>query len=292
MNRKLGILLLCAGLITPIAACSSGSKTSSNSSTTTQSSAEASAAPGAGRGGSITIAGSTALLPLVKQAAQDYQAKNPQVKISVSGGGSRVGITQVAQGGVDIGDSDILAPDQPSLVDHEVAVVQFDVVVNPASGVKKLTTAQVQQIFSGKITNFNQVGGKDQTITIINRPRSSGTRAVFVQKIMGGQQPIEGGATQDSSGTVASIVGQTPGAISYLANSYVKGGKIVAVTIDGVDPTPDNVKTGKYKFWSYEHMFTKGQPRPEVAAFIDFVKSDVSAINTLGFIPVGDMKVK
>ena len=296
MNRKLGLLLVCAGLIVPVTACSNGSNTSSSSSTTTESSAAAggaaSAAPGAGQGSSITIAGSTALLPLVKQASQDYQSKNSQAKVSVSGGGSRVGITQAAQKGVDIGDSDIPAPDQPALVDHQVAVVQFDVVVNPASGVKKLTSAQVQQIFSGKTTNFKDVGGKDQAITIINRPRSSGTRAVFVQKFMSGQQPIEGGATQDSSGTVASIVGQTPGAISYLAHSYVKGGQIVALSIDGVDATPDNVKSGKYKFWSYEHMFTDGPPRPEVNAFINFVKTDTSAIDALGFIPVGDMKAK
>ena len=190
MNRKLGILLLCAGFIAPLAACSSGSNTSSSSSTTTQSS-EAANAGGAGQTNSITIAGSTALLPLVKQAAQDYQSKNPQLKISVSGGGSRVGITQAAQKGVDIGNSDIAAPDQPNLIDHQVAVVQFDVVVNPASGVTKLTSDQIKQIFSGKITNFKQVGGKDVTITIINRPRSSGTRAVFVEKVMGGQQPIE-----------------------------------------------------------------------------------------------------
>ena len=289
MNRKLGILLLCAGFLAPLAACSSGSKNSSNSSTTTQSNASAAAA---GQGSSITIAGSTALLPLVKQAAEDYQSKNPQAKISVSGGGSRVGITQAAQKGVDIGDSDIPAPDQPNLVDHQVAAVQFDVVVNPASGVKKLTSDQIKQIFLGKVTNFKQVGGNDVAITIINRPRSSGTRAVFVEKLMGGQQPIEGGATQDSSGTVASIVSQTPGAISYLAHSYVKGDKIVGVAIDGVDPTPENVKGGKYNFWSFEHMFTNGPPRKEVADFIDSVKNDKAAIGALGFIPVSDVKAK
>ena len=287
MIRKLAALTLLAGFSAMLPACSSGSNSSSSSSntTTTQSNATAGA-------GSITAAGSTALLPLVKQAAADYQDKHSDVKISVSGGGSRVGITQAAQKGVDIGDSDIPAAGEPSLVDHQVAVVQFDVVVNPASGVKALTTAQIQSIFSGKVTNFKAVGGADQQITIINRPRSSGTRAVFVDKLLGGKQPIEGGATQDSSGTVASIVGQTPGAISYLANSYVKAGQIMGVALDGVAPTAANVEDGKYKFWSYEHMFTNGQPSPAAGDFINFVKADTTALNALGFIPVGEMKSK
>lgn len=262
-----------------------GGKTSSSSTTTTTTS-------GAAAGGSITIAGSTALLPLVKQAAADYQAKHADAKISVSGGGSRVGITQAAQKGVDIGDSDIPAPDQASLVDHKVAVVTFGVVVNPKAGVKNLTKAQIKDIFTGKTTNFKQAGGSDQTITIINRPRSSGTRAVFVEKLMSGTQPSEGGLTQDSSGTVATMVAQTPGAISYLAMSYVKPGQQSAVSIDGVTPVESNVVTGKYPFWSYEHMLTNGAPRKDVADFIDYVTKDNDLLKQLGFTPVSMMKVK
>jgi len=247
---------------------------------------------GAGSGGNITIAGSTAMLPLVKQAAADYQTKNPDAKISVSGGGSRVGITQAAQKGVDIGDSDIPAPDQPSLVDHQVAVVTFGVVVNPKSNVKNLTKAQISDIFSGKTKNFKEVGGADQPITIINRPRSSGTRAVFVEKIMNKTQPSETGLTQDSSGTVATMVAQTPGAISYLAMSYVKPAQQTAVSIDGVAPVEANVVTGKYPFWSYEHMLTNGPPRKGVADFIDYVTKDIALLKQLGFIPVSSMKVK
>lgn len=286
MIRTLAALAVCAGLAAPLAACSSN-KTSTTDTTTTTSSSSSAAS---GNGASITIAGSTALLPLAKQAAQDYQAKNPDAKISVSGGGSRLGITQASQKGVDVGDSDIPAPDAPGLVDHQVAIVQFDVAVNPAAGVKNLTKAQIQSIFSGKVTNFKAVGGNDQAITIVNRPTSSGTRAVFVQKLMNGTQPAAGGITQDSSGTVASIVEQTPGAITYVANSYVKGDNIRAVSIDGVAPGEDTVANGKYPFWSYEHMFTNGQPSAAVAAFIDFVKSDDAAIKALGFIPASAVK--
>jgi phosphate transport system substrate-binding protein len=292
MLRRLALAALAAGLIVPFAACSGGNQNKSGTATSAASPAASTAPAAAGQPGSISIAGSTALLPLVKQAAVDYQAKHPNVKISVAGGGSRVGITQAAQKGVDIGDSDIAAPDQPSLVDHQVAVVSFAVVVNPKAGVKNLTMQQIRQIFSGAVTNFKQVGGADQQITVINRPKSSGTRAVFVKNVLGGKEPTESGLTQDSSGTVATMVGQTPGAISYLAASYVKPGQQIAVSIDGVAPTDDNVKSGKYPYWSYEHMLTNGQPSAQSADFINFVKNDTALLNQLKFIPVGQMKAK
>ncbi|MEO6912754.1 MAG: phosphate ABC transporter substrate-binding protein, partial [Candidatus Baltobacteraceae bacterium] len=231
-------------------------------------------------------------LPLVKQAALDYQAEHPSVKISVSGGGSRVGITQAAQKGVDIGDSDIPAPQNPSLMDHQVAVVTFALISNPSVGVKNLTEEQIVGIFSGNTTNWKQIGGKDQAITVVNRPRSSGTRAVFVRKLTGGQEPTENGLTQDSSGTVVTTVAQTPGAISYVSTGYLKKGGITALSIDGVAPLEANVISGKYPFWSYEHMFTLGHARPNVAAFIQYVKTDKALLNQLGFTVVGEMKVK
>jgi len=240
---------------------------------------------GAGNPGSISISGSTALLPLVKQAAVDYQSAHANVKISVAGGGSRVGITQVAQRAVDIGDSDIPAQGQPSLVDHAVAVVTFAIVVNPQTGVKNLTTAQLRGIFSGKITNWSQAGGRSGPITVINRPRSSGTRAVLVQNILGGHEPSESGLTQDSSGTVAAMVAQTPGAISYVGMAYVKPGSQVAVTVDGFAPSVANVEAGKYRYWSQEHMFTNGQPGAQVAGFIQYVQNDRPLICRLQFIP-------
>jgi phosphate transport system substrate-binding protein len=288
MLRRLAIAAIAAGLVLPLAACGGGDQGKSSSTTTTTTTASSPAA--AGEAGSISAAGSTALLPLVKQAAVDYQGKHPEVKISVAGGGSRVGITQVAQKGVDIGDSDIPAANQPSLVDHQVAVVSFGVVANPKNGVKNLTTQQIRDIFSGKVTNFKQVGGADQQITIINRPRSSGTRAVFVKNLLDGKEPTESGLTQDSSGTVATMVAQTPGAISYLAMSYVKPGQQIAVSIDGVAPADANVTAGKYPYWSYEHMFTNGQPSAQVADFINFVKTDSALLKQLKFIPAGEMK--
>ncbi len=264
---------LCAALV--LAGCGGGQRSGMSS----------------GSAATITIAGSTALLPLVKQAAVDYQTTHPNVKISVAGGGSRVGIAQASQRGVDIGNSDIPPLNDPSLVDHRIAVVTFGVVANPRVGVKSLTIQRLRAIFSGAVTNWRQVGGADQRITIINRPRSSGTRAVFVQKILGGHEPLESGLTQDSSGTVAAIVAQTPGAVSYLAMGYVKPDEQMAFAIGGVPPTPANVRSGKYPYWSYEHMLTNGQPSAAVANFIEYVRTDAPLLRRLHFIPMDAMNI-
>jgi phosphate transport system substrate-binding protein len=239
---------------------------------------------------SITAAGSTALLPLVKDAAGAYQAANPSVKIAVSGGGSGTGINQVAAKAIDIGDSDILAPSQPALVDNKVAVIGFAVIVNPDLKVKGLTRQQIRDIYSGKVTNWNQVGGPDQKIVVINRTRGSGTRVVFERTVIEPDKVAEGGLSEDATGTVISVVKQTPGAISYAAFSGTHGQPVVELAIDGVAPTEDNVITGKYPFWSYEHMFTYGPATGEVKKFIDFVSSNNDLLKKNSFIKVSDMK--
>ncbi len=239
----------------------------------------------------ITIAGSTALLPLVKDAAIAYQQAHPDVKISVSGGGSGSGIAQVAGKAVQIGDSDITAPAHPELHDNRVAVVGFAVVVHPGVGVKNLTKKQLQDIFAGKVANWKELGGGDQKLVVINRPRSSGTRAVFAKTVMGGVPINESSLTEDATGTVVRVVKQTPGAISYAAFSGTRGADLTELSVDGVEPTDDNVMHGRYAIWSYEHMFTFGPPTGEISRFIAFVQSNSELVKKDGFILIRDMKV-
>ena len=241
---------------------------------------------------SISAAGSTALQPLVQAAADEYQQKNPDTKISVTGGGSRTGIALVGSKSVDLGDSDIVATGSDGLVDHKVAVIGFSVIVNPQSGVTALTKKQVQDVFSLKVTNWKQVGGKDQTITVINRPASSGTRAVFVKTLMGGMTSLPPTLTEDATGTVVQKVSQTPGAVSYAAFSGTHNATGVAeVSIDGAAATEPNVQSGKYPFWSYEHMYTNGAPSKEISGFITFLQNDTAVFKKTGYILVRDMKV-
>ncbi len=240
----------------------------------------------------ITAVGSTALLPLVKQAATEYSQQHQGVSISVSGGGSYVGIAQASSGAAELGDSDVIAPGNSGLLDHKVAAVGFAVIVNPSARVSGLQAAQIRAIFSGRVTNWKDVGGADQPIVIINRPRTSGTRAVFNATMMGVSKINEAGLTVDSSGTVVTTVASTPGSISYVALAYTRDKPITVVRINGVAPSEATIVTGRYPIWSYEHIFTKGKPSSDVSDFIKYIAANTSLLEKLGYIPVSHMKVK
>lgn len=246
----------------------------------------------------VTAVGSTALQPLVEQAAKDFMAKNQGAQIQVQGGGSGTGLSQVASGAATIGNSDIFAEEKQGipaneLVDHKVAVVGMAAVVSPKVTVDNLTKQQLIDIFTGKITNWKEVGGPDLKVTLVNRPKSSGTRATFHKFALDGHDEAEG-ITEDSSGTVRKIVAETPGAIGYLALSYIDN-SVKALKLDGVEATAENITTNKYPVWAYEHMYTKGEPTGTAKAFLDFILSDEvqkKTVKDLGFLPITDMKVE
>lgn len=265
----------------------------------------ASAAPIAGPAscvdGSITSAGSTALQPLVEAAAAAYQTACPNSTINVQGGGSGTGLTQVSQGAVDIGNSDVFAeeklatPDASGLVDHQVVRQGFLMVTNPdVTGVTNLSTDQMTQIWTGAITNWKDVGGPDEAIVLILRPASSGTRATFKKIVLKGADEATGQAlTEDSNGTVATAVASTPGATSVLGFAYylANPGQVTGLGLDGVDPTLDNVANGSYALQGFGHMYTKGDPDPAslTASFLDYMVSDPiqhQLAPSLGYAPV------
>lgn len=246
----------------------------------------------------ITAVGSTAMQPLVEQVAKDFMAKNQGTQIQVQGGGSGTGLSQVASGAATIGNSDIFAEEKKDipaneLVDHKVAVVGMAAVVNPGVGVDNLTKQQLIDIFSGKITNWSEVGGADVKVTLVNRPKSSGTRATFSKFALDGVEEAEG-ITEDSSGTVRKIVAETPGAIGYLALSYIND-SVKALKLDGVEANAETIATNQYPVWAYQHMYTKGEPTGTAKAFLDYILSEEvqkSTVVELGFLPITDMKVE
>lgn len=252
---------------------------------------------GTKKGHAITIVGSTALQPLVERAASNYQLVNSNVAITVQGGGSGTGLSQVQSGAVTIGNSDVFAEDQEGikaakLVDHKVAVVGITPIVNKKVTVKNLTAKQLRQIFTGKITNWQQVGGKKQKITVINRSQGSGIRNTFEAIVLAGKTALRS-QEQDSNGTVQKIVAATPGAISYTSFSYVND-QVKALNLNGVQPIAANVMTNAWPIWSYEHMYTKGKPDVQTKQFLNYVRSpknQKTLITDLGYISIHDMKV-
>ncbi|MEC5268830.1 phosphate ABC transporter substrate-binding protein PstS family protein [Heyndrickxia coagulans] len=247
---------------------------------------------------SITAVGSTALQPLVQEAAAQYMNDHPGATINVQGGGSGTGLSKVAEGAVQIGNADVFAEekdgiDASKITDHKVAVVGFAPVANQDIGVDNLTKQQLIGIFTGKIKNWKEVGGKDLKIVVINRAEGSGTRAVFEKQALDGATAVKA-QEQDSSGTVQKIVNETPGAISYLAFSYINN-KVKALKVDGVEPTEENVKTNKWKIWAYEHMYTKGKATGLTKKFIDYMLSDEvqkNLVPKLGYMPISEMQVE
>jgi len=266
--RPLLVNFICGALAVTIAGCGGGGGSSSQA--------------------TVTVDGSTALQPLVTQAATDYMAKHPDVKIDIKGGGSAKGIFDVSSHSVDIGDSDVDAA-VPDLMDHQVAVNAFAVIAGPNTGVKSLTKAQIADVFAGKVTNWSQVGGHDQKVTIINRPLGSGTRKVFSNYFLAGREPDNKGQVVESSEQVAQKVKNTPGAISYVGMSYATKFNVQSVAVDGATPSVANIHAKKYGFWSYEHMYTTSKSNPAAEAFIDYVRTDDAVIDQLGFIAIKDV---
>lgn len=247
----------------------------------------------------ITVVGSSAMQLLAEQAGNDYRLSHPDSNIVVQGGGSGTGLSQVQAGAVEIGTSDVFAEtqkgiDAKKLQNHLVAVVGIVPIVSKSAGVKNLTRQQLSDIFTGKITNWKQAGGKNQNITVINRSKGSGTRGTFEGLILNGKKPIQA-QEQDSNGTVRKIVSSTPGTISYISFPYANDENIQKLSIDKIKPTNKNVETNRWHLWSYEHMYTKGKPNKNVQKFIDYMlgsKVQNDLVPKLGYISINKMQVE
>ena len=252
--------------------------------------------------GEVTYDGASSFQALVEAAAEKFMDKNPDVSISGSGNGSGKGLTAVASGTVTIGNSDVFAEtkldaDQAKdLVDHEVAVVGMGPVVSKNVKVDDLSLEQLKGIFSGKITNWKEVGGDDAKIVVLNRKAGSGTRATFEAAVFGSEaNDFKGDAELDKSGDVQTQIASTDNAISYLDFSHYDDSKFNAVKVNGVEPKSKNVYDDSFKIWATEHMYCKKDADEATKAFLDFMLSkDVQGklVEEQGFIPVSEMKVK
>ena len=238
---------------------------------------------GTGSEGGAAASGATSFQPLVEAAANDFMDANPDVSIAISAGGSGQGLSQIAEGSVQIGRSDVFAEEKleaaqcEGLVDNQVAIVGMGPIVHADVDIDDITTEQLKGIFTGAITDWAEVGGTAGTIQVIQREAGSGTRATF------------------ESAVLAEQVAQTAGSISYVAFNYMENDGIKALSVDGVQPTRENVESGDFLIWAYEHMYTRDDADAVTTAFIEYMLSEDVQANLVpeqGFIPVSDMKVK
>ena len=291
-TRRFGALAIAAAMV--VGACSSSATATPATPAPSPAATDTAAAPAAATPtpaptiscvtGNITTAGSTALQPLIQDAATAYAAACPGATVTVIGGGSGTGLSQVAAGSVQIGESDVLAAsklsasDAAKLVDHVVCRQGWIVVTNPdVTGVTNLTTQQNTDIWTGVDKNWNQVGGPDLPIILIFRPASSGTRATFKKIVLGGATEATGGQTltEDSNGAVTTAVTKTKGAVSVIGFSYYNDpankALLNGLQLDGVDATIANVGNSTYKLSADGNLYTNGTASGLTQAFLDFM---------------------
>lgn len=244
--------------------------------------------------GKVSASGSTALLPLLKPAQEEFHKMYDKVTVNIAGGGSFTGMNQVSEGTVNIGNSDVALPTEfkdKGIVDHKVVVLPFVFITNKDVTVDNLTEQQAVDILTGKITNWKEVGGQDKAITIIHRAKSSGSRATITETVLKGAAFTDQAVIQDSNGAVKAAIANTPGAIGYVDAPYADG-SVKTLDYNGVKYSPEAVTSGKYPVYSYGHMYTKGEATGATKAFIDYVMSadfQNTYVEKTGFIPITKM---
>ena len=242
--------------------------------------------------GKIDIAGGTAHIPVMKDAAKNIMNQHPKIIITVAGGGSGVGVQKVAEGLVDIGNAGrpVSAKEQekyPQLKSFPFAVDGVAPAVNPANTISGLTSVQIQDIFSGKINNWKDVGGDDAEIHIFGRDEASGTRSVFWKKCLNKGTVVESANIVASNGAMKVAVSQDRYALGYMSIGHLDN-TVKAINLDGVAPTQENAINGSYPVVRKLFMNTNGAPAPLVMVFIDYILSNESSANISrhGYIPL------
>ena len=247
----------------------------------------------------ITINGSTTVLPFAQAAVEKFMSMNPGINISLSGGGSGNGIKALADKTVNIANaSRFIKLDEVKIaLANDVYPVPFAValdcllpMVHPSNPVNGLTTQQLKDIYSGKITNWKDVGGEDMAIVVVGRDTSSGTYGTWQEMIMdvGEATRVTARAqTAASSGAMLSTVANNKNAIGYDGIGYIDN-SVKPLTVNQIAGTAASAKDGSYPLSRYLYMITDDWPKGDTLNFINFILSDEgqAIVEKTGFIKV------
>ncbi|MCD6280573.1 MAG: phosphate ABC transporter substrate-binding protein [Deltaproteobacteria bacterium] len=230
----------------------------------------------------ITIKGSTTVLPIAQATAEVFMDRHPEVNISVQGGGSGFGIASLIDGSTDIADAsrpmkekEIIKARSKGVYPHEIIVAKdgIAIIVHPSNPVDNLTSDQILDIYSGKISDWSSLGGKNMKIVVVSRDTSSGTYEAFEELALKGERVRPDALTTASNQQVAMTVANTPGAIGYIGLGYLSS-RLKAVKVNGIPCTADTVISGKYPLSRPLFMYTNGKPKGIIKDYIGFVLSE------------------
>lgn len=228
---------------------------------------------GNGSSAKIDIVGSTSVQPVAEKLAEKYQASHPDVKINVQGGGSSVGIKSAQDGTANIGTSskDLKDDEKKGLTEYTLGQDGIVIAVNNKNTVKDLSKEQLKDIFSGKITNWKEVGGPDAKINLITREEGSGTLDAFQAIVMGKDTKMKSDAiVQSSTEAVKQSVKQDPNAIGFVSYAHMSN-DVKALSVGGVAPSESSIADGTYELQRPFIFLVKGTPTGDLKEFIDWV---------------------
>ncbi len=222
----------------------------------------------------VSIIGSTSVQAVAGPLSEAFEDKYPGSSAQVQGGGSTVGVTQATEGAADIGMASRNLKDSEldnGLVEHIIAIDGIAIVVNPSNEITDLTTEQIQDLFSGVVTNWSEIGGSDNPVVVVSREEGSGTRGAF-EEILDLENNVMQTLVSDSTGAVKATVAGNVNAIGYISAGSIDD-SVNAVIVDGVKCSTENIKSGEYSVARPFLMLTLGEPDAGAKAFLDFVFS-------------------
>ena len=246
--------------------------------------------------GQLVVQGSTTVLPIAQAAAEVFMQNNSQANISVRGGGSGNGIAALIEGTCDIADAsrpmkvkEILLCQKKGIspVPHIVAMDGIAVIVHTSNPVQGLNIEEIKDIYTGKITNWKELGGKDLKIVVVSRDSSSGTFETFETIVLKGKKVIPESLAQASNQTVATVISTTKGAIGYVGLGYISNA-VKALQVNGVIPEQETVVSGKYPISRPLYMYTDGAPQGVAKDFLEYICSEEGQkiVEEQGFVPL------
>ena len=247
--------------------------------------------------GNIVIKGSTTVLPIAQKVAEVYMKDNPDVKISISGGGSGNGIKALIDGSTDIADSSrfIKQKEVKLAVENGRYPVPFAVaydcivpVVHPGNNIMNLTMAQLKDIYMGKIRNWKQIGGPDRPVVIISRDTSSGTYEVWYKKVMKKERVSPRALLQASNGAIVQAIAHNKNAIGYIGLGYMTG-SVKALRVNNIEGSVETTLNGTYPISRPLYMFTQGWPKGDTLNFINYLihpEKGQKYVSEAGYVPL------